>query len=218
MRISGMNDFVRAAAVLLLATTLLGGCNQKSKVNATRMNDLMAENEELRGELAERNRALDQANQELRDKSQLVSQLRREMDGSQTAMTETGFEGIAGVSGQVGAGEVTATIESDILFQSGSANLKTPAKSALNQVASVLNSTHSDRMVRIGGHTDTDPIRKSGFKSNYHLGFERAWSVRDYLVSRGVDSSRIYIASYGPDRPMSSKSESRRVDIAVIVN
>ena len=43
-------------------------------------------------------------------------------------------------------------------------------------------------------------IRKSGFKSNYHLGFERAYAVREYLVSRGVPPTSVYVASHGPDQ------------------
>lgn len=209
-------------AALLLAVTALGGCNQNKAGQASLMDDLMLENEELRTELSDRNRALDEANAELRDKSQMISQLRRELDDSQRGASGdalvTGFEGIPGVEGGVGAGEITATITSDLLFDSGKSTLKDKAKRSLDQVVAVLNSTHGNRLVRIGGHTDTDPIVKSGFKSNYHLGFERAFAVRDYLVSRGIDANRVYLASYGPDRPLSNKGLSRRVEIAVITN
>ena len=88
----------------------------------------------------------------------------------------------------------------------------------LDQVAGVLNSTHAGRTIRIAGHTDTDPIRKSGYKSNYHLGFERGFAVREYLISRGVAADRVYLASHGPDEPQGSKAQSRRVEIVVIMN
>ena len=65
------------------------------------------------------------------------------------------------------------------------------------------------------GHTDSDPIRRSGHKSNYHLGFERGFAVREYLISRGIDPSNISITSYGPDQSLGSKSKSRRVEIVV---
>ncbi len=66
------------------------------------------------------------------------------------------------------------------------------------------------------GYTDTDKITKSNFKSNWHLAFDRAWSVRDYLVSKGVNKNRIAIESWGPTKPLATKAESRRVDIVVV--
>lgn len=209
----------RTMSLLLAAAALMvGGCKSSLKdENAA----LLQENQDLRVQLDDRNIALDEANRELRDRTLEVSELRREMTGIQTQPASTGatgFENIAGVQGTFGAGEVTASIESDVLFDSGKATLKTAAKRALDQVISVLNTSYAGRPVRVGGHTDTDPIKKSGYKSNYHLGFERAYAVRDYLASRGIDANRLYLASYGPDRPRGSKPASRRVEIAVILN
>ena len=58
----------------------------------------------------------------------------------------------------------------------------------------------------------------SGHKSNHHLGFERAYAVMKYLVSRGVPESSIEVCSYGPNDPKSSKSTSRRVEISVVTD
>jgi flagellar motor protein MotB len=201
-----------------------GGCQQQRTDKAVLIDDLMVENESLRAEIAERNRALDEVNAELRDRSQELARLERDLvDASQMSNQptpvvmgadapysggSTGFEGIPNVSGRMGVGEVTASIESDILFDSGKATLKSDAKQALGQIVSVLNATYSGREVRVGGHTDSDPIRKSGYKSNYHLGFERAWAVREFLISRGLTPDRIYLASYGPDEPLGTKQQS----------
>ena len=88
----------------------------------------------------------------------------------------------------------------------------------LDAVASVLIGSYAGKTIRVGGHTDRDPIRKSGFKSNYHLGFERGYAVRDYLVKKGVASERIYLASYGPNRPRGTKSKSRLSRCIALVN
>ena len=80
----------------------------------------------------------------------------------------------------------------------------------------MLNSSYAGRPVRIEGYTDTDPIRKSGHKSNHHLGFYRAYAVRDFLIAKNVDGKRISLASFGPDRPLGSKAKSRRVEIVVV--
>jgi chemotaxis protein MotB len=202
--------------VLPATIALLAGCSNEIKHrNAL----LTRENEDLRAQLGERNAALADAQQELRDKELELAAMRREQETAQQPLAQvTGFEQIPNVSTAYGAGEVTVAVESDVLFSSGKASLKSSAKRSLDDVAAVLNRSYADQFIRVEGHTDTDPIRKSGYRSNYHLGFERAYAVRDYLVSRGVAPNRISVASHGPDQPLGSKAASRRVEIVVITS
>jgi len=65
---------------------------------------------------------------------------------------------------------------------------------------------------------DTDPIRKSNWKTNERLAAERALSVEEYFSTRGIDKDRMHIASYGPARPKGSKKDSRRVEIVILTN
>lgn len=215
-------NFSRVMAIgLCLAVVVMTGCsNTLQEEHAL----LMEENQELRMQLEDRNAALESATSRAREKEMESARLQRELREAQRRADEdraagrTGFEGIAGVTGTHGAGEVTATIESDLLFAPGSATLTSGAKQALNQVAQVLNSQYSGRPVRIAGHTDPDPIRRSGFTSNYHLGFERAFAVRQHLIERGVNADRLYLASFGPHRQKETKAKSRRVEIIVVLN
>lgn len=196
--------------LVLVSAAVMGGCSNKLKSeNAL----LMQENESLRGQLADRNSALEAANDELRDKSMQLSQLKERGPGAGGGLS--GFENIPGVTGSIGAGQVTASIEGDVLFDSGRTVLKANAKKSLDSVAGVLNSTYAGHTIRVEGHTDTDPIKKSGYTSNYHLGFERAYAVREYLISKGISPKRISLSSFGPDQPKSSKQQSRRVEITV---
>ena len=204
-------------AGLLLTTLTLTGCKNKvAEENAS----LKSEVGDLQNQLVERNKALEDCNNDLRSRDQQLAALRREMEGGKGTGSagNTGFEGIEGVNASASAGEVTASVESDLLFDSGKTSLKTNAKKSLDQVASVLNSTYGGQTIRVVGHTDTDPIRKSGFKTNYHLGFERAFAVRDYLLSKGVDAKRVALATYGPDLPKGTKAQSRRVEVVVVLN
>lgn len=212
MRVSRMIK----CSVLMAVVAMTGCTSHLIDENAW----LLEENQGLRDQLADRNAALEAANQEARDKAIRLAQLTKEIDELAAARPSgaTGFEGIEGVSGSVGVGEVTAMIESDLLFDSGKSILKTQAKRTLDAVASVLNTSYAGRPIRIAGHTDSDPIRKSGHKSNHHLGFERAYAVRAYLASKDVAASRMYIASYGPDRGKPTKVQSRRVEMVVIIN
>ena len=211
MHMSRMIMMGLAAASL----TLTGCANNTEQENAL----LMEENQILREELNSRNAALEAANLDLRDRTLQVSQLRRDLENSQTVAmpTTTPFDQIPGVTASYGAGVVTAVVESDVLFDAGKVSLKSSAKRALDSVASVLKSSYSGQVIQITGYTDTDPIKKSGHTSNYHLGFKRAFAVRDYLISRGVESNLLSLATYGPDKPMENKAKSRRVEIAVLL-
>lgn len=217
MRLSTKNLI---SIIVATAVVTLSGCtNSLSEANTL----LTEENGNLRIQLNERNRALQDATHDLRDSAGKIAQLRRQIDDYERGATNnfsraTGFEGIPGVSASLSGSEITVAVESDVLFASGKTSIKAAAKKSLGQVASVLNNSYGSRSVRIEGYTDTDPIRKSGHKSNYHLGFERAYSVREYLIQRGISKDRISLASYGPDRPLGSKSQSRRVEIVVIAD
>lgn len=200
-----------------LVVLAAGGCT----ADLDRQNALLTEeNEDLRQQLADRNAALAGNQDELRERNIQIAELRRDMETNRAVPPSaqvTGFEEIADVSASFGSGEIVVEVASDVLFASGKATLKSAAKVSLDDVASVLNRSYSDQLIRIEGYTDTDPIRKSGHASNYHLGFERAYAVREYLASRGVEPARMSLASYGPHAPRSTKSESRRVEIVVLM-
>ncbi len=206
MRRSGMTILGTIAA-----GALLGGCSNLKQ--QTEM--LTEENRALRDQLASRNDEIVQVRQQLGDRQAELDQLRRGQVTQGNLATDTGFEGIDGVKVSQGAGEVTVEVESDVLFASGKTALRPAARKSLDEVAQVLRRSYEGQPIRIEGHTDTDPIRKSGFKSNHHLGFERAYAVREYLISKGIEPAQIALASYGPDRPRASKDSSRRVQIVV---
>ena len=56
--------------------------------------------------------------------------------------------------------------------------------------------------VRIEGNTDARGTREY----NFALGARRASAVRDYLVQRGIDGSRIETVSYGKEHPLDPTS------------
>ena len=61
--------------------------------------------------------------------------------------------------------------------------------------------SHADHLVLIEGHCD----ERGTNEYNTVLGERRAKSTMDYLVSRGVQSTRISIVSYGEERPVCSE-------------
>lgn len=111
-----------------------------------------------------------------------------------------------------------------ILFDSGRAEIKPKGEEALQKIADYLKSKSSEQL-RIAGHTDTDPIKKSAFlwDSNHHLSAGRALSVFHYLTKKqGIDEGRVYISGFGPNRPVADnntfegKQKNRRVEFLIV--
>jgi chemotaxis protein MotB len=114
------------------------------------------------------------------------------------------------------------TFVSEVLFDSGKAKLRTDASPKLDKVADVLNTTVADLNVGIEGHTDNQPIRRSGWKSNWELSTARALSVLHYLSDKNVAEPRLAAIGYGEYRPVASndtkegRQANRRVEIVIL--
>lgn len=212
---------VRTTGVLALAVTALAGVGCESQQEKDQYSLLEQENTELRAQLGERDKALNAANDELKQANRLLREQHDQYETttgqlqSQIDARAGAFDDIAGVTATYGPNDVTVSVEGDVLFESGRSSLKSAAKRSLDKVAQVLGSSYSGQSIIIAGHTDADPIRKSGHKSNHHLAFERGWAVRNYLSGRGISETDMAVMSYGPDRPKNSKQQSRRVEIVV---
>lgn len=205
-------------AALVVAVTLGGCADDQAKRRAALL-------EQEAGELRARNEQLEAALSAANDERSRLEQemLRAERDAlaaQQTRSTSnTGFEGIEGVDSTRGpGGDVIVDIVGDVLFDSGKVTLKSTAKQTLDRVASVITSSYGSHTIRVEGHTDSDPIRKSQWKTNERLSAERALAVEEYLATKGVDKNRVYIAGFGDARPRGSKAQSRRVEIVLLAN
>ena len=121
-------------------------------------------------------------------------------------------------------GNIEITLNSNVSFRSGSYDLTPEGKRILGSVAGELNGSFEGHMVRVIGHTDSDPIKRSPFKDNWELGAERALEVIRFLSkNHGVDPSRLMGASRGDTQPLvensskEAKSKNRRVEIVVVI-
>jgi len=114
------------------------------------------------------------------------------------------------------------TFVSEVLFDSGKAKLRTDSYSKLDKVAGVLNTTVADLNVGIEGHTDNQPIKRSGWKSNWELSTARALSVLHYLSEKSVSEPRLAAIGYGEYKPVASnddkegRQKNRRVEIVIL--
>jgi len=107
-------------------------------------------------------------------------------------------------------------IPSDISFAVGRADIQSNFRTVLDTFAQGLNSNPNSN-VTIIGHTDS-----SGSDAvNNPLSLNRAASVKDYLVSRGVQTTRVAIDGRGSREPIApndnaaNKAKNRRVEIFV---
>ncbi|MBI4226988.1 MAG: flagellar motor protein MotB, partial [Candidatus Omnitrophica bacterium] len=87
----------------------------------------------------------------------------------------------------------------------------------------VLREELPDQPNGIEGHTDNEPIKASGWKSNWELSTARATSVLHYLVdNKGVSPERVSAIGYGEYRPVISnataegRQQNRRVEVVVL--
>ena len=114
--------------------------------------------------------------------------------------------------------------KSDLLFDSGSAVVASDAKSAVNQLADIMNSEEAKQFdIVIAGHTDNVPIKYSKAKhpTNWHLSAHRAISVLEQLED-SIKPERMSVRGFGPYRPVEDNSTkegraaNRRVEIYVV--
>jgi len=115
------------------------------------------------------------------------------------------------------------TVLGDILFDSGKAKIRRKAYPILDKVGAVLQETVPEFNIGIEGHTDNQPIKYSGWKSNWELSSNRALSVLHYLINKkNILPSRISAIGYGEFRSVSSNNTkegrqlNRRVEIVVL--
>lgn len=83
-----------------------------------------------------------------------------------------------------------------VFFDVDKSELKAEASSVLDTQAEWLQSDSTIKVI-IEGHCDERGTREY----NIALGERRALSVKKYLTSKGIDSSRIKVVSYGKERP-----------------
>lgn len=212
---------ILVAVIALAAAT--GGCQEEqlkqeiATLNA-RLRLANAENDGLRNDVTE-----------LRDDRARVendlAQAQRDLDAKpkETIVYRDQKPDLGpGVEWRETPGEITVTLPNAILFGSGQAVLKAGSKATLGKVAAIINRDYSGNMIRVEGHTDSDPIRKSKWKDNWELSCERAMAVVRHLVTRGINKNKVYAAGFGPYAPRASnataagKAKNRRVQVVIL--
>ena len=118
-------------------------------------------------------------------------------DPSQTADSAFGPGGRNGPATPGSAQDFAVNVGDRVFFESDSSDLTSTATATLDKQATWL-ARYTRYSFLVEGHADERGTREY----NFSLSARRAQTVRDYLTSRGVPSSRMRTVSYGKERPV----------------
>ena len=219
--------------VLLLGTVCLTGCFESDPVvrslrseNAdlkSRVAELDSQNVRLKRDVSETERATELAEVEAeRWKTQYQEAIKIKAPGGSGVSADV-IAKLMAIGRQGQHWDYTDGVlraQSDILFASGKADLKAQAQATVAEVAPMLKEILTDKslVVRVDGHTDSDPITRSGWKDNLHLSLMRAWAVGTMLKEQGVPADSVLAAGWGESRPIpgGTKDKNRRVELVIV--
>ena len=111
--------------------------------------------------------------------------------------------------------------QSEVLFQSGSADIGENGRQSLVQLADALKEIAAkipdgiNWILQIEGHTDAIPIYNEQFANNWELSAARAISVVEFLIDQGIPAGRLSATGYGEFQPIESGdiSRNRRIEL-----
>jgi len=109
-------------------------------------------------------------------------------------------------------------IGGDVLFDSGKDTLKAGAAARLDQIVRDIKAHYPNMLIRVYGHTDKQPIKKSPWDDNLELSANRALTVTRFLISKGIGAKLIESVAMGEFHPDSATdmSKNRRVEIYAV--
>jgi len=205
--------------VLAVALILAGGCANGSKQRITMLEqtnrDLSSRLNQLRSQLDTTAQARSDLDRQLLAAQGEIDALNRQLaEAPEVQQPAPGWT-------DTPSGAMIA-IDSSVLFAPGKDTLRPEAQRTLDGIVSTLEGEYRDKDIIVFGHTDNQPIRKSGWEDNWQLSTERALAVVRYLQAKGVDTARMAAAGCGEYRPRAandsaaSRAQNRRVSIFVV--
>ncbi len=195
--------------------------------------ELSAKISEMRDQMAEKEMELSAKNAEIQALNQEKEKAIQEKEKSIAELKKTYNSLVGEMSNEIKKGEITITQLKDkltvnmveqILFDSGSAEIKKDGKKVLGRVAEILTKV-KDKQIRVEGYTDNVPISQrltAKFPTNWELSTARATTVARYLQDKGIDPKLLSACGYSEYRPVASndteegKAKNRRIEIGLI--
>ena len=121
---------------------------------------------------------------------------------------------------RVGEGiNVTFTQDAGVYFDTNKSDVKGASAVTLDKLADIFNEYPKSNIL-VEGHTDS----AGSEEYNWSLSQQRAESVTQYLISKGISASRFTTKWYGETQPRATnetsegKAKNRRVELAIVAS
>lgn len=160
--------------------------------------------------------ALQTQNQQLQAQNQQLQQ----QNAAQSAELSASREHVARLQHAI-----TYTVNSDLLFRSGSWEMTPRGKSIIGKMARKLGPSQVTK-VMVSGYTDNTPIgprlKEQGVTTNQELSQKRAEAVMQFLVSQGAKPELVSAQGFGEADPVASndsaqgRAKNRRVVLSTV--
>ena len=117
--------------------------------------------------------------------------------------------------------------QSEILFDSGTAEIQTPGRVALSLIAKTLIDltdqipSELNWILQVDGHTDKVPISTNQFPSNWELSHSRALEVVKFFIQQGIPANKLSANGYGEFQPINlgdsieDLKQNRRIELKI---
>lgn len=187
------------------------------------------ENEKLKADLAEANKKQLELESQLKARDDLFKaeqeKHQKEMDEAAEKFKEEVKNGDVNVKSVKGG--ISVAMADRLFFDNGKADIKPEGKKVLKRIADMVKGM-PDKIVRIDGHTDNNPIKPGSelslkYPTNWELAAGRSVNVLRYLTEKcGVKPEIIFASSHSFYRPIESndtkkgRAKNRRIEIILI--
>ena len=191
----------------------------------------------LREQLAAIAAQLDAAEEKARDQESQIADLGRRLNaalaGKVAELARFRSEFFGRLREVLGEREDVAIVgdrfvfQSEVLFESGSAELGEAGQARLARLAVTLNEVAASLppdlnwILRVDGHTDIVPVRSGRWASNWELSTARAVNVVKFLIDQGIRPDRLAATGFGEFQPLvegtsaDALARNRRIEIKV---
>jgi chemotaxis protein MotB len=196
--------------LLCVVSVLLSGCVSKGKYNDLegKYNTLQGQYNTLQGQY---NTLQQSSTAQAAQSSAEIAALKKELAADKVHVSRL-------------QDAIRYTVNSDLLFRSGSWEMSPQGQEVIAKLAPRLAPFQQSKIV-VNGYTDNAPVgralQRQGVTSNQVLSQKRAEAVMQYLISQGVKPDLISARGFGEADPLASnktaegRAQNRRVELTL---
>jgi len=207
-------------AIALTGAMLFSGCVTRGAYDevVAERDELSAENQNLRRQTAAVAGVAAGLSVELSLAERQLAQLEREQE--ELADEIAAWAVLGAIKMQLLADGLHITLPHDVLFKSGSVELKPEGRKLLGELVSEIK--QQPYQIAVLGFSDNVPVGpglRAQFPSNWELSGARAASVVRLMQSEGVPAAQLVAVSQGENQPIASndtaegRAQNRRIDV-----